>query len=222
MRLISAGPRLFARLCDAPSHVLIASSLPLPEDDGALLSLLEACGVGARVVSRGASEAGVAWATVACDGARGASRLAAARLGRGGGAAASAPAPGAGLSAWLSAARADAAPSARELQAAADAEMAAFDAGAAAAADAKRVLAAQAAADGFTLVTRKTRVEGEDDIIVPRQKKRAGGGGAARADFYAFQKRSDKVAALETLRRAFEADRERIKRISASRTFRPL
>ena len=128
------------------------------------------------------------------------------------------------MSAWLSASRAESLPTARELQASADAALVAFDAGAAEASSAKANIAARMQADGFELVTRRTKIEGEEEgsggvAVSAKAKKKAA---AAKADFYAFQKRSEKAAALGALRDAFAADRDKIKRLASARTFRPV
>ena len=209
---LDSGAPLFGRADNADLLVLSASRLP------AARALCSALGLPATSseVSRG-EHGGASWAVIRAPSASAASRPLRAPLQERGDASR-------GLHAWLASARAEldsggggCGGDARVLQARVDAELAAFDAGAAAAAEEKKTLGARMLADGFTLVTRKTRLESEAPTKDAKKKK-----DKALNDFYRFQKVSEKTEALKKLREGFAEDGARIKRLAAARTFRPL
>jgi len=151
-----------------------------------------------------------------------------------------------GLRAWLSAHHAADAGGgdARALQAEADAAMAAFEAGESAVGRARAELAARMQADGFTLVTRRSRVDeggGDDEAaaegggFAPDHGGSGGGGGGhgresknakskrrrgdiAASNFYAENASERRGARLEALRAGFDEDRARIARTKAARS----
>jgi hypothetical protein len=150
-----------------------------------------------------------------------------------------------GLRAWLAAHNAAGAGSgdARAQQAEADAAMALFEAGETAAGRARAELAARMQADGFTLVTRRSRVDegGGDDEALARgggfatdHSGGGGGGGGGREStnakrkrrrgdiaargFYAENAGERRGARLEALRAGFDEDRARIARTKAARS----
>jgi len=147
-----------------------------------------------------------------------------------------------GLRAWLAAHNAANAGSgdARAQQAEADAAMALFEAGETAAGRARAELAARMQADGFTLVTRRSRVDeggGDDEALVRGggfAPDHIGGGGGGREStnakrkrrrgdiaargFYAENASERHGARLEALRAGFDEDRARIARTKAARS----
>lgn len=118
-------------------------------------------------------------------------------------------------------------PNERAWQVELDAAVQEYDARRAEESAAREVEAATVDADGFTIV-RKTkkglqksgganvRVSATPHNAAPTKKKRL------LNDFYAFQVNQRRDSELETLKRKFEEDRERLKRIRANRVFNPV
>jgi hypothetical protein len=111
----------------------------------------------------------------------------------------------------------------RGLQASVDATVAALDEAQAAAASEKETLRARMLADGFTLVTRKTTLEGEEEEAEgeERRKKKKKAGKVEVGAFYNFQKTDEKLKKLEQLRAGFAEDKLTISRIQSQRKFKP-
>jgi ribosomal RNA-processing protein 7 len=107
-----------------------------------------------------------------------------------------------------------------------DAAVQEYDARRAEELQAREEQAATVDADGFTIV-RKTKkglqksgganVRAYVARRVPRRRKRSG----CSKTFYAFQVNQRRDNELETLKRKFDEDRERLKRIRANRVFNP-
>jgi hypothetical protein len=216
--------RLFGRVCDHPTHLFIVTPLLALPSDKNLFAALGLESGSTTIFRRGANIRGTVWVEIECGSARAATKASRLPLRKSGSSSGGGSGGGSGVAAWLSASRTESLPTARELQASADAALMAFDAGTATAASEKKTIAARMEADGFELVTRRTRIEGEEMVgteMSAKARKKAAAG-VSRADFYAFQKRSEKAEALGALRDAFAADRDKIKRIASSRTFRPL
>jgi len=103
-----------------------------------------------------------------------------------------------------------------------DAAVASLDESVAAAAAEKETLRARMLADGFTLVTRKTTLESEEDLEETRRKKKKSRvEETAGAAFYTFQKQDEKLKRLAALRQGFQEDRLTIERIKSQRKFKP-
>jgi hypothetical protein len=223
------GVFLAAADASAPKavHVLFADAAEL--DDDALGDALAACGPCAVVARRAAVVGGCAFraATVAFAERKGAKRALA--LGSSFPASDAAGAP-LGLRGWLATLEGGAAVDQRALQAAVDGYMGAWDAAQSAKEAAVASLAARMESDGFTLVTkgRRAKLDADDAgggpgsaVVSDNVKRKAKRGAIAKGDFYAFQARESRLDSLAELRRKFDEDRERVKRIKEARTFRP-
>lgn len=130
-----------------------------------------------------------------------------------------------GLRSWLGHHEASKVDS-RTLQATVDKYMAKFEAGESEVDRKKSELSARMQADGFTLVTRKTKIAAEDeendDVMLSRnQKSKEKRGDLAVQDFYKFQRTENKFDKLTALRAQFAEDKERIKKLKDQRKFKP-
>ena len=118
----------------------------------------------------------------------------------------------------------------RALQSAVDGYMSTFDAVESAKEAAVASLASRMEADGFTLVTKGKKPRLEDSVDTgasssavesDNQKRKKKRGSVVKQDFYGFQSRENKLDKLAELRRRFEEDKERVKRIKEARMFKP-
>jgi len=131
-----------------------------------------------------------------------------------------------GLRLWLANVEAAAARDARSLQAGADAVVASHDAAEAARDAEKDALRARMLADGFTLVTRKTRIEAEEAAHEEREAAAAATSGKKKRaregvpNLYGFQRAEDKLNKLKELRDGFAADKTRIARLRHAKGIR--
>jgi hypothetical protein len=75
-------------------------------------------------------------------------------------------------------------------------------------------------ADGFTLVTRKSRAATVSDRESRNQKKKRKRGAVEKPDFYRFQMRDTKLSRLQSLRERFEVDKARVKRVQSRKGFK--
>jgi hypothetical protein len=110
----------------------------------------------------------------------------------------------------------------RELQRQVDEEVLKFDNEETRKDVAKKELVARMQADGFTLVTRKTRIEDGNDEYESStfKKKRKRGDISAGVDFYSgssSQVRRDKALRITTLRNEFEKDKEKINELKGKK-----
>ena len=222
---LGTGDELRILVKQSGSRVLLASSAgPLPQD-AALLSLLSAYGV--RAIERRGfmsapppSSSRLECVLCRCGSVSGATRLATLPL-------TDRPSTSQhgdglrGFRAWLSAAESAASVDTRGLQARVDAAVATLDESLAAAASEKETLRAKMLADGFTLVTRKTTLESEEDAGSSKKKKRGRVGEESSGAFYTFQKQDEKLKRLEALRQGFAEDKLTIERIKTQRKFKP-
>ena len=215
---------------DAHALTVLFTGAPLSDDQ--LVGAFADCGEVA-VTRRGAFAAGgatFAGAALRFGTPRGARRALARGsafpvAAGGGGERAAAPQ---GLRAWLGALE-DAKVDQRALQRAVDGHMAAFDAAEGAKTAAVAALATRMEADGFTLVTKGRKPRLEDDVPAAaapaaesdNQKRKRKRGSVVVGDFYAFQAAGRKASSLEELRRRFEEDKERVRRIKEARAFKP-
>jgi hypothetical protein len=205
-------PAAVFALAPSPTSLHLFSSSALPPS----AALLAALGAGARSVARRGDCAALDGSPLHCVEVRcaagAAPRLAAAPLAGGG---------GGGLRAWLAAMEASLRVDTRGLQARVDAEMAALAEAEGAAAGEKESLRARMLADGFTLVATKgaTAGGGLGGEEAPRKKKKPSV--AEDKALYGFHVQSDKEKRLLALKKAFDADKERIARLKEARRFKP-
>jgi len=235
IELSQGTARVFARAL-SPSRLLLVAPPGASAPAAAARELLRAGAAeeiaraalarAGEVEQRGVA-GGAAYAVVRAAGSGGrgdASAEALASIASAAAASSAAAGSGAGLRAWLAAhhARGGAlSQDSRALQRRADEDVRAFEAGESEADRAKRELAARMQADGFTLVTRRSRLESEEGAAESANAKRKRRrGDVAAAGFYGGARAiaaERKSAKLETLRSGFAEDRAALAALKAKR-----